>query len=91
MHTKIWLSSPLYKTYVVNYNQDTGFTTGDKQKEELHLTDMKRISIAMPSSLDEKILALRMTERFVRCSYSEIVRQLVEKGLAMLNVEQDSA
>lgn len=48
--------------------------------EELTLTDMKRISISVPSSLDEKIMALRKTDRFVRCSYSEIVRQIIEKG-----------
>lgn len=57
------------------------------------MTDMKRISISIPASLDEKILALRKTDRFVRCSYSEITRQLLERGLEPISTEQaqDSA
>lgn len=58
------------------------------------MTDMKRISISIPGSLDEKILALRKTDRFVRCPYSEIARQLLERGLDPINAEraaQDSA
>lgn len=57
------------------------------------MTDMKRISISISSSLDEKILALRKTDRFVRCSYSEITRQLLERGLEQTSSEraQDSA
>lgn len=52
------------------------------------MTDLKRISISMPNSLDEKILALRKTDRFVRCSYSEIVRQLLERALEPLASDQ---
>lgn len=58
------------------------------------MTNMKRISISIPGSLDEKILALRKTDRFVRCSYSEIARKLLERGLDPINAEraaQDSA
>lgn len=57
------------------------------------MTDMKRISISIPGSLDEKILALRKTDRFVRCSYSEIARQLIVRGLEPINSDQtqDSA
>ena len=57
------------------------------------VTDMKRISISIPGSLDEKILALRKTDRFVRCSYSEIARQLLERGLEPFSSAQaqDSA
>lgn len=46
------------------------------------MTDMKRITIAFPDDLDAAIIALRKTKRFERCSYSEIVRCLIQKGLA---------
>lgn len=55
------------------------------------MTNMKRTTVSFPAELTERIFALRRDERYVRCSYSELIRQLVEKGLAMLNVEQDSA
>lgn len=44
------------------------------------MTDMRRVSISIPDELDKKILELRKTKRFIRCSYSEIVRQLVAQG-----------
>lgn len=45
------------------------------------MTDMRRITIALPDEIDKKILELRKDDRFVRCSYAEIVRQLLERGL----------
>ena len=35
---------------------------------------------------DKKVLELRKDERFIRCSYSEIVRKLLEAGLAAKEV-----
>lgn len=56
------------------------------------MTNMKRVSIALPESIDIQILALRKDDRFVRCSYSEIVRQVMEHGLDLLRAEaKDSA
>ena len=46
------------------------------------MTDMKRVTISLPDSIDRKVLELRKDDRFVRCSYSEIVRRLLEAGLA---------
>lgn len=46
------------------------------------MTDMKRISISLPEDLDSEILELRKKDRFVRCSYSEIVRKLLIIGLS---------
>ena len=46
------------------------------------MTDMRRITIALPDEIDRKILELRKDDRFIRCSYAEIVRQLLERGLA---------
>jgi len=43
--------------------------------------DVKRISISIPDSLDGRLLELRKTDRFVRCSYAEIVRQVLALGI----------
>jgi Arc/MetJ-type ribon-helix-helix transcriptional regulator len=51
------------------------------------MTDMKRISIAIPDELDDRILALRKTDEFIRCSYSEIVRQIIERGLTVAKTD----
>lgn len=45
------------------------------------MTDMKRVTIAMPADIDAKILDMKKSDQFVRTSYSEIVRMLVVKGL----------
>lgn len=49
------------------------------------MTDMRRITIALPDEIDKKILELRKDDRFVRCSYAEIVRQILERGLKNTN------
>lgn len=57
------------------------------------MRNMKRTTISFPDELTERIFSLRKDDRFTRCSYSELIRQLAEKGLAMLEAEQskDSA
>ena len=52
------------------------------------MATMKRTTISFPDELTERIFALRKDERFVRCSYSELIRQLAEKGLSLLDEEQ---
>lgn len=52
------------------------------RKEITLMTDMKRVTISLPDSIDKKVLELRKDDRFVRCSYSELVRMLLEAGLA---------
>lgn len=44
------------------------------------MTDMKRVTISIPPEVDKQILELRKDDRFVRCSYSEIVRYLLNAG-----------
>lgn len=46
------------------------------------MTDMRRITVSLPEDIDRRILELKKDDRFVRCSYSEIVRQALERGLA---------
>lgn len=48
------------------------------------MTDMRRVTIAFPDDIDKRILELRKEDRFIRCSYSEIVRQVMELGLKMV-------
>ena len=48
------------------------------------MTNMKRTSISFPPELAERIISLRKDDRFVRCSYSELVRMLAEYGLETL-------
>lgn len=45
------------------------------------MTDMRRVTIAIPDDLDRRILELKKDDRFVRRSYSEVVRQVLERGL----------
>lgn len=52
------------------------------------MTDMRRVTISLPDELDKKILELKRNDRFVRCSYSEIVRQLMEHGYQMFEAER---
>ncbi len=47
------------------------------------MTDMRRVTISIPPALDRSILELRRTdERFLRSSYSEIVRELLTAGMS---------
>ncbi len=52
------------------------------------MTNMKRTTVSFPDELTERIFALRKEDRFTRCSYSELIRQLAEMGLAMLDAER---
>lgn len=47
------------------------------------MTNMRRVTISLPDDLDRRILELRKDERFIRCSYSDIVRQMLEHGLSV--------
>ena len=48
------------------------------------MTNMKRTTISFPDELTERIFSLRKDDRFIRCSYFELIRQLTEYGLEML-------
>lgn len=53
------------------------------------MTDMKRVTISLPDSIDKKVLELRKDDRYVRCSYSELVRMLLEAGLSTTGGERN--
>lgn len=45
------------------------------------MTNMRRVTICFPDEVNEKILNLRKTDEYVRCTFGEIVRRLVIKGI----------
>lgn len=53
------------------------------------MTDMRRVTIAIPDDLDKRILELKKDDRFVRVSYAEVVRQILERGLSVVNDRAD--
>lgn len=55
------------------------------------MTEMRRVTIAVPDHVDQMVLALRKDDRFVRCSYAEIVRQMLDLGLKAYAKEQTEA
>lgn len=52
------------------------------------MTEMKRVTVAVPKAFDKRILELRKSDKYVRCSYGEIVRRLVEAGLEEIEAEE---
>lgn len=49
---------------------------------------VSRKSINLPEELENRVYELRKLEQFHRCSFSEIVRQLIEKGLEVADEEE---
>lgn len=45
------------------------------------MTTMKRMSVLIPPEVDEKILEMKKTDEFVRCSYAELIRLILRRGL----------
>ena len=48
------------------------------------MTEMRRITVAVPDEIDNAVIALRKTDEFARCTYSEIVRKILERGIAVM-------
>lgn len=55
------------------------------------MTDMRRVTICVTDVQDNAILNMRKEDRFVRCSYAEIVRQMLDLGLKAYEREQKEA
>ena len=53
------------------------------------MTDMRRVTISLPEDIDKRILDMKKDDRFIRDSYSEVCRKLLEKGLEKANQEKD--
>lgn len=52
------------------------------------MTDMRRVTISLTGELDKRILELKKDDRFVRDSYSEVVRQVLERGFSRIETER---
>lgn len=48
----------------------------------------KRLSINLTEELDRYVLELRKREEYVRCSYVEIIRVLMEEGAKSLGIHR---
>lgn len=55
------------------------------------MTTMKRNTISFPDDLADRVLDLRMRKAFRNCSYSELVRMLVELGLKAVEENTENA
>lgn len=51
------------------------------------MTDMKRTTVSLPDELVDALNDLRQTEEFKGVSYSELIRAMIQRGLAKCAVE----
>lgn len=49
--------------------------------EKANQTQTNRVTVMIPDEIDKKILEFKKTDRFIKCSYSEVVRFLLDKGI----------
>lgn len=55
------------------------------------MTDMKRVTISVTDEIDRRIIDLRKKDpRFERCSYAEIVRQVLALGMESYDSTKDA-
>ncbi len=54
------------------------------------MTNMRRVTICFPEEVNDKILDLRRTDEYVRCTFGEIVRRLVIKGIEVEEAKTES-
>lgn len=46
------------------------------------MTDMKRTTISLPDEMVDALNTLRETEEFKNVTYSELIRAMIQRGLA---------
>lgn len=75
---------------LMNYNEHA-VNSSELLEGGSSVTSMRRVTVSLPEEMDKRILELKKEDRFVRCSYAEIVRQIVEQGLAaaLADTEQE--
>ena len=52
------------------------------------MTNMRRVTICIPDEINKQILDLRKTDEYVSCTFGEIVRRLVAKGIEATEEEE---
>lgn len=50
----------------------------------------KRLSINLTEELDNYVMEMRKRKEYVRCSYVEIIRILMDEGAKALGIQQQS-
>ncbi len=55
------------------------------------MTNMRRVTVSLTKDMDKRILDLKKEDRFARCSYAEVVRQIVEHGLDEVKANEKGA
>lgn len=45
------------------------------------MTEMKRLSVCIPSEIEQRLADLRKTDKYCRMSWAEIIRTLIIAGL----------
>jgi hypothetical protein len=50
---------------------------------------MIRLSISVTEEMENKIVELRKKDKYCRCSYSEIIRQLLERGMKTIEENKE--
>ena len=53
------------------------------------MTGMRRVTVPIPNDMDKAILEMKKKDEYVRCSYAELVRLILNRGLRGL--EKDEA
>lgn len=48
------------------------------------MTNMKRTTVSLPDKIVEELDRLKKTDEFANCTYSEIIRRLMLRGLDKL-------
>lgn len=55
--------------------------------EKTNQVQTNRITIMIPDEVDEKILEFKKMDRFIKSSYSEVVRFLLDRGIKSASKE----
>ena len=50
-------------------------------KGEVQMTEMPRKTISLPPELENAVYELRKSEKYCKCSFSEILRVMIRRGL----------
>ena len=70
---------PIDSSEVVNYNSIINHRF--HLKGEVQMTEMPRKTISLPPELENAVYELRKSEKYCKCSFSEILRVMIRRGL----------
>lgn len=53
------------------------------------MTGMRRVTVPIPQDMDREILEMKKKDEYVRCSYAELVRLVLQRGLCGLKKDEE--